>query len=689
MRLRHFLAATAVSSLIVGGAAVPAHSATTLPAEKVGTLSTWGNTGHFWAAAAIPIPEDLTGPVKSVAVGFRATGVVTLDGHVRVWGAAFAPEWMSVPAGITDAEALSLSLGSGAALHTDGHITAWGGETEEFSAPPSELRAKAIAVISDTGYAVRPDGTVATWGIANPIFPVPNGLADVTDVEASTTSVLALRSDGTVASWGSTGALEVPDFEGKKAVQISNGPGASGVIFEDGTIKTWGTVPDGEPTFDGLTPATKVISLAIGNNSAAVTADGVVHAWGAETAVTTIPDELTGEPVNTVVVGMAHAAAITTIFRDLTKPTIAGTPTVGQILTATPATFSLAPDAPATGQWYAGEDPIAGETGTTLTLGVAQLGQAISYRTSATRGDEDLVSSSDATAAVAKITSTTSVSVAPGTSPVGTVRTLTATVTAPDASPTGTVTFTVDGTAGDATALTAGTATLALPADLAAGDHTVTAAYSGDASVAGSTSVNLVVTVAKVVSTTSLTVSPGTSPVRTGRTVTATVTALGGTSTGSVTFKVGTTTSPARPVSDGKATWVLPVGLAAGTHAVTATYSGDATTAGSTSPVLNVGISKAAASAALKARATGKTRKLAKKVTLTVKVRTTAGISPAGKVTITLKGKTKKRVVAKVNANGVATVVVKKIKRGKYTATVQYAGNTNVKAVTIRPKFKI
>src|SRR4029077_15302512 len=126
---------------------------------------------------------------------------------------------------------------------------------------------------------------------------------------------------------------------------------------------TWGFgfVMPGVPTFDGLTPTTKVVALslsAITDNGAAVTADGAVHSWGSERAITEVPAPLTGGlPVSTVAVGSSHVAAVITTFRDLTRPTITGPPRVGQTLTATPATFSLVPDAPATGQWYGGTDP--------------------------------------------------------------------------------------------------------------------------------------------------------------------------------------------------------------------------------------------------------------------------------------------------------------------------------------------
>lgn len=600
MRLRNLVAATAASALTIGLAgalSVPAHSVTAPPTANAGTLATWGDEDDPNGGAAIPVPGDLAGPVTSVAANQNATGVVTLDGGVRVWGKSDAAE-VTVPAGLTDATAIALTTNNGAVLHTDGHVSAWG-DSLELSEVPSDLRAKAIALQIGTGYAVRPDGTLTTWG-ETPLYTLPEtGLTDLVDVAANNTHILALHTDGTVTIWGNEflpGLLDVPDFGGKKVVKIAAGMGYSGVVFEDGTIDIWGSflAPTGEPTFDGLTPAGKVIDLSLAQNAAAVTADGTVHAWGPNTLVTDVPASLSGKPVSAVAVGTTHAAAIITAFRDVTKPTITGTPKVGQSLTATPATFSMTPDAPATGQWYAGADPIAGKTATTMALDTAHLGKTISYRTTATRDGETITSASAATAAVTPVT---------------------------------------------------------------------------------------------VASATTLAVTPTTGAIGSTRTITATVTKTGGTPTGTVTFTQGSTTATAA-LTAGKATWALPANLAVGNHQVTATYTGDSTTNPSTATALTVTVTKADAKITAKAKPKGKTKKVAKKTTITITVKTTTGINPAGKVTITLKGKTKKTITTKVNNKGKATITVKNLKHGKYKATLKYTGNTNVNTATGKTTFK-
>ncbi len=128
-----------------------------------------------------------------------------------------------------------------------------------------------------------------------------------------------------------------------------------------------------------------------------------------------VPESLAGQPVSAVALGTQHAAVVVTSFRDLTKPTIGGTPVVGQTLTATPATFSLTPDAPATGQWYADNDPIAGQTATTLTLDAPTVGKSITYKTTAARDGDTVVSTATPVGPVAKAAS--SVAVTPARPP--------------------------------------------------------------------------------------------------------------------------------------------------------------------------------------------------------------------------------------------------------------------------------
>jgi hypothetical protein len=601
MRLRTLLATAVVGTLIAGVTGMTAQAMPVPSPARAGTVVTWGNAANVQAAAAMAVPTDLTAPVAAMAATSRSAAAVTTDGQLRVWGGASDLEVTDAPTDVTDAVAVALAPAAGLVLRRDGKVTGWGSLFEV----PDGLLAKAVAIGQDgkIAYAVRTDGTLARWGDADYLAGVPvpeSGLTDLVDVSAAQMQVLAQRADGTVVAWGLSpafGQASVPDFGDRTVEQVVSGQNANGVVLDDGTIRVWGqAVPASPPDFEGTTGGADetVRSLSLGaSNAGAVTEDGAVHTWGSNVPINTHPETLTGKPTASVVLGSQYAAAIVTTYRELSAPTVAGTPQVGQTLTATPATLSLAPDSPATGQWFAGADAIAGQTGTTLALTQAMVGKKISYQSTATRGEETITSTS-----------------------------------------------------------------------------------------------NEVGPVTLVASATMLTVSPATGAYGVARTATATVTKTGGTPTGTVTFKVGSTESTAT-LTAGKATWALPTTLAVGAQTVTASYQGDATTAASTSAAASVTVSKAASKVTAKGKAKGKTKKFAKKVTVTVTVKSAKGVSPSGKVTVALKGKTKKKVTVKVNAQGRATATFKKVKHGKYKAAVTYAGNTNVaSAKTSTKKFK-
>ena len=195
-----------------------------------------------------------------------------------------------------------------------------------------------------------------------------------------------------------------------------------------------------------------------------------------------------------------------------------------------------------------------------------------------------------------KATPSVAVTLTSGTNPstFGQSVTFTATLTGA-VNPGGSVTFSVDGgaaVAADAgsTTFTAsgGTATYTTSA-LAPGSHAVTAIYSGDANNYGETSPGFPQTVNRVGTGTTLTSSLN--PSNFGQSVTFTATLTGAVNpTGSVTFSLdgGTpvaASSTAFTASGGTATLTTSA-LAAGSHVVTAHYSGDGNNAPSTSAPL-------------------------------------------------------------------------------------------------------
>jgi ELWxxDGT repeat protein len=210
-------------------------------------------------------------------------------------------------------------------------------------------------------------------------------------------------------------------------------------------------------------------------------------------------------------------------------------------------------------------------------------------------GDAQLAGSTSAAVAVTitgSAATTTTLTAAPGSVVQGQAITFTATVSpAHGTVDGGTVDF-LDGSTDLGMVAVDATGAATLTAILAAGQHSVTAVYSGDATFAGSTSSAVTVTVTQpqgaVDTMTSLTASASSVPDGQPVTFTATVTpAHGVLDGGSVDFTDGSTDLGTVAVgAGGQAS--LSVALAVGTHHVTAVYLGDANFNGSTSGAVTV-----------------------------------------------------------------------------------------------------
>jgi sugar lactone lactonase YvrE len=197
---------------------------------------------------------------------------------------------------------------------------------------------------------------------------------------------------------------------------------------------------------------------------------------------------------------------------------------------------------------------------------------------------------------------TTALSGVPASSPFGTPFTVTATVTG--SNPTGTVQFLVSG--GSATgsyvyataAVNAGaaSASINLPFNLTA--YSITAVYSGDAVNAGSTSSASAVTISQGLTVTSLSANTITTTLGHPVSVTATVTSVAGSPSGTVNFTYSTTLNGAQTslgstsLSNGMAS--VSADLPIGTDYVTATYVANGSFAGSPSTPLSITVNSPA-----------------------------------------------------------------------------------------------
>ena len=163
--------------------------------------------------------------------------------------------------------------------------------------------------------------------------------------------------------------------------------------------------------------------------------------------------------------------------------------------------------------------------------------------------------------------------------------TMTATVSSAYSTPAGTITFMTGGaTLATATVAANGTASATI-STLGAGTYSITAVYSGSTEYAGSTSNAVLEVVNGAPTTTSLTSAPNPSSFGQTVTLTATVAAPQSTTTptGTVTFMDGAITLGSAPLSASNVAQFSTAALSAGTHTLTALYSGSTNDAKSTS----------------------------------------------------------------------------------------------------------
>jgi len=185
---------------------------------------------------------------------------------------------------------------------------------------------------------------------------------------------------------------------------------------------------------------------------------------------------------------------------------------------------------------------------------------------------------------VEQYTTNTALASTPNPSTYSQAVTLTATVSSAGPVPAGIVTF-KNGSTPLGIATLSGSVAKLTKATLTAGTSTITASYGGDAPDAKSTSLSLTQVVNQATSKTTLGSSPNPSTAGQNVTFKATVTSPTTKPTGTVTFMDGTTVLGTGTIAGGKASYSTAA-LSAGSHNITAVYSGTANITGSTTSVL-------------------------------------------------------------------------------------------------------
>jgi hypothetical protein len=284
--------------------------------------------------------------------------------------------------------------------------------------------------------------------------------------------------------------------------------------------------------------------------------------------------------------------------------------------------------------------------------------------------------------APAAATTTTTLVASPNPAITNQSVTLTATVTASSGKATGTVTFLDGGTSvGSGTVNTSGVVTVQL-SSLSAGIHHLTAQYAGATGFNASASpvvTEIVNAPALIQTTTLLQVSASQIVVGQPVTLTATVAATSGISTGTVTFLDGSTPLGTATIVSGIATIQVP-SLAVGSHSLTAQYAGNGTFGASASSGVAVAVSASSLPQTTTVFEISQNPSPAgMSVTLTATVSSASG-TPSGTVSFLNGGVAFGS--ATLNGSGVATYTAQSLPAGTYSLAAQYAGSSAYNAST-------
>jgi large repetitive protein len=278
---------------------------------------------------------------------------------------------------------------------------------------------------------------------------------------------------------------------------------------------------------------------------------------------------------------------------------------------------------------------------------------------------------------VAKANSTTTLTGPMSPLNVGQSATFTATVTPSTA--TGTVQFLDGALAIGTVAVNGGTAVLSTTA-LAAGSHSITAAYSGDGAMNPSTSAAVAVQVVKYATITTLTTDTGISVFSAEVPLTATVSPSG--ASGIVQFYDGTALLGSATLVNGHA-FLGVTTLTVGAHTLTAVYGGDAIFAGSTSPAVREMVAQSASTTTISATPAGQS-------TVGQLVTFTATVAPAAATGSVQFNDGNTAIGTGALVNGVATFSTSALKGGNHAITAAYLGDSNVAAsVSAKLAYKV
>lgn len=221
----------------------------------------------------ISSPAATNGP-QTVLVVLRPA-----SGKVVGWGRNDYGQ-TSVPAGLTNAVAVTGGGYHSLALRADGTIIAWGWNgVGQCDVPTRLTNATTIGAAFYHSLASCADGTVVAWGASN-YCNVPSGLTNVVAVAAGKQFSLALQANGMVTAWGDNtyGQTNVP-ADLTNAVAVAGGGYHALALRANGTVVAWGNNWYGQT--DVPAGLTNVVAVAADDyHSIALRSDGTVAMWG-------------------------------------------------------------------------------------------------------------------------------------------------------------------------------------------------------------------------------------------------------------------------------------------------------------------------------------------------------------------------------------------------------------------------
>ena len=458
-------------------------------------------------------------------------------------------------------------------------------------------------------------------------------------------------------------------FNGNLTNAALSTPSAVQLVLTGPTVPPTATI-----TLGAFSPASPVYGQSVAI-SATVSGPSVTPAG---TVVFTVD-------TNTISVNVVNGVA-TTSLTGLTVGThtisAAYTSSNGFASASTPTTTLTVAQAPATvvlsnlAQTYTGSplSAIAATTPTGLAVSLTYNGSATpptgagSYAVVATITAPNYTGSASGTLVIAKASTTLALSANTTTAMQGQPDLLTATVTG-TAQPGGSVVFSLGATTLCTTALNAGGVATCTFVPTTSGNIVVNAQYQGDANHLAS-SATLTLNVYDAAIKLQLASTQLTYPGATNVTV-----CLGSTATGTVQIYDGTTLLTTQPLQGGGCVyWYISPGLSAGTHVLTAAYSGDKNNAPGISAPISVTVNPV--SVTMGVSCWNASFAYGANYQCTVNLSSNAG-APQGSITYTFDGGPP---VGLPLTNGNAQFTITEPRAGTHTVIVAYAQQTNYAA---------